>query len=218
MSFFACPGSSFRQQCLQSVHGLYPASGERLTPLDQDPQRLEVPIDLQHPQARGADRDHRDRVCVVGVCLAVVTGVEQPDSGGQLRGNVDDLLAGLQEPLRQGASDTVGALDRPYPRRPCLGVGPHCRVAGPVGGEPPRAELPFAVVDDLDRRRQLVGIDPDDDTLHVLLPPELLPMWTARWAVLLRAEQSLLEPRLVTAPGGQQSESEPHRRSWWAAQ
>jgi hypothetical protein len=39
-------------------------------------------------------------------------------------------------------------------------------------------------VDDLDRGRQLVGIDPDDDLLslliHVLLPPVLDPMWTAR--------------------------------------
>ena len=29
----------------------------------------------------------------------------------------------------------------------------------------------FALVDDLDRGRQLVGIHPDDDVLHVLLPP-----------------------------------------------
>jgi hypothetical protein len=45
----------------------------------------------------------------------------------------------------------------------------------------------------------------------------LEPMWSARWAVLLRAGQSLLEPRLVTVPGGLQTEGEPHRFSWWAA-
>jgi hypothetical protein len=55
-----------------------------------------------------------------------------------------------------------------------------------------------------------VGIDPDDDLPHVALPLVLVPKWTARWAVLLRAGQSLLEPRLVTAPDGQQTESEPH--------
>ena len=31
------------------------------------------------------------------------------------------------------------------------------------------------MVDDLDGGRQLVGIDPDDDVLHVLLPPALVP-------------------------------------------
>jgi hypothetical protein len=32
------------------------------------------------------------------------------------------------------------------------------------------------VVDDLDRRRQLMGIDPDDNVLHVLLPPVVVTM------------------------------------------
>jgi hypothetical protein len=72
----------------------------------------------------------------------------------------------------------------------------------------------LAFVDDLDRRRQLVGIDPNDHPLlmrHALLPPVLEPMWTARWAVLLRAGQSLLEPRLTTVTDGPQPDSEPHR-------
>jgi hypothetical protein len=73
-------------------------------------------------------------------------------------------------------------------------------------------------VDDLDRGRQLVGIDPDDDPLHVVLAPVLSQRWTARRALLLRAEQSLLEPRLVTAFGGLQTDSEPHSHFGWAAQ
>jgi len=60
----------------------------------------------------------------------------------------------------------------------------------------------LVLVDDLDRRGQLVGIDPDDDLFHALLPPVLVPMWTARRALLLRAGQSPLEPRLVTEPDG----------------
>ncbi len=55
-----------------------------------------------------------------------------------------------------------------------------------------------------------MGINPDDDLLHVLLPPVRVPIRTARWAVLLQAGQSPLEPRLVTVPGGLQTESEPH--------
>ena len=111
----------------------------------------------------------------------------------------------------------------PRPPRPAaarLGVLAHRGVAGPVGGEPARSEQPLVMVDDLDRGRQLVGIHPDDDLLrlfHVLLPPGLDPMWTARWALLLRAGQSLLEPRLVTVTGGPQTDSEPHQNSRWAA-
>src|SRR4051794_6522311 len=43
------------------------------------------------------------------------------------------------------------------------------------------------------------------------------PWWTARWALLLRAGQSLLEPRLVTVTGELQTDSEPHQNSRWAA-
>ena len=116
-----------------------------------------------------------------------------------------------------GRPAPLAALDRPDPVRPGLRVLPHRGVAGPVGGEPTRPEQLLVLVDDLDRGRQLVGIDPDDDLLHVLLPPVLVPMWTARWALLLRAGQSLLEPRLVTVTGGPQTDSEPHPNSRWAA-
>ena len=72
------------------------------------------------------------------------------------------------------------------------------------------------MVDDLDRGRQLVGIDPDDHMLpvvvHVLLPPVLEPMWTARRAFPLRAGQTLLEPRLVATPSRLELAGEPHRQ------
>jgi hypothetical protein len=44
-----------------------------------------------------------------------------------------------------------------------------------IGGEPTRAVELLVRVDDLDGRRELVGVDPDDDVLHVLLPPFLVP-------------------------------------------
>jgi len=90
-------------------------------------------------------------VSVVGVGLAVVPGVEQPHPRGQLGRHVDDDLAGLEQPLSQGTTGTVGALDRPHPRRPRRHVRLHRRVPGPVRGEPPIAELAFVLVDDLDR-------------------------------------------------------------------
>jgi hypothetical protein len=147
---------------------------------------------------------------VVGVGLAVVAGVEQPDPGSQLRGDVDDSFAVLEEALRERPAGAVAALDRPDPLGPGSGVLAHRDVAGLVGGEPPGPEPLLVFVDDLDRGRQLVGIDPDDDLLHVMLPPLRVPIWTARWALLLRAGQSLLEPRLVTVTDAMQTDSEPH--------
>jgi hypothetical protein len=93
------------------------------------------------------------------------------------------MLAGGQQPLRQRTPNTVRALDRPGPIRPGLRVRAHRREGGPVSSEPTRPEQQLALVDDLDGGRQLVGIDPDDDVLallHVLLPPMLVPVWTAR--------------------------------------
>jgi hypothetical protein len=43
-----------------------------------------------------------------------------------------------------------------------------------------------------------VGIDPDDDQHHAPAPTCLVTVTTPRWAVLLRAGQSLLEPRPST--------------------
>src|SRR5665647_3086008 len=62
---------------------------------------------------------------------------------------------------------------------------------------PARAEQLVVTVDDLDGGRELVGIDPDDHLRHSVRLLLLVPIGTARWAVLLRAGQSPFEPRLV---------------------
>ncbi|MEJ7705938.1 MAG: hypothetical protein WKF82_00915 [Nocardioidaceae bacterium] len=77
---------------------------------------------------------------VAGVGLAVVAGVEEPDPGGELGRDIDDVLAGLEQPLGERTADAVGALDGPDPLGPGLRVGPHRGVAGLVGAEPARAE------------------------------------------------------------------------------
>jgi len=94
----------------------------------------------------------------------------------------------------------VGDFDGLHPSRPRLGVGPHGLVCGWVGGRP-LAEPSLTVVDELGRR-QGMGIDPDDDTSYLLLPPRLVPMWSASWPVLPGAGRPLLEPRAATAPAG----------------
>ena len=50
----------------------------------------------------------------------------------------------------------------PTPARPSLREGPHRGVARLIGGEPARPQQLLVSVDDLDRGRKLVGIDPDD--------------------------------------------------------
>ncbi|GGO70458.1 hypothetical protein GCM10012276_09080 [Nocardioides deserti] len=130
------PWQEFCQQRLESVDGLDPPTGQCLTPVGEHPQRLELPVEPQHPQARRADCDCCDRVGIVGVGLAVMAGVEEPDSGGELRWDVDDLLAVLEQSLRERSPGAVASLHRPEPLRPRLGVLAHRAVAGAVGGEP----------------------------------------------------------------------------------
>jgi hypothetical protein len=40
---------------------------------------------------------------------------KSPDTGGELGWDLDDILAGLEEPLGQRASDVVCSFHRPHP-------------------------------------------------------------------------------------------------------
>src|SRR5262245_20930476 len=138
---------------------------------------------------------------VVSVGLAAVAGVQKPGARGELGRDVDHTFVGLQQPLGQRTAHAQAPLDCPHTVWPLAGVLPHRGVTAPVGGEPSRTEDVLALVDDLNRGRQLVGIDPDDDSLHECTHALPWTDGTARWASLLRAAQSPLEPRLATAHG-----------------
>jgi hypothetical protein len=86
----------------------------------------------------------------VGVGLAVVTGVEQPDPSSELRRDVDNVLAVLEESLRQRAAGAVAALDRPDPLGLGAGVLAHRRVASPIGRESPRPKRLLVLINDFD--------------------------------------------------------------------
>ena len=162
-------GDQFGQQPLEPVHGLDPQPGELLTAVAQHPQRFELPVGAQDTQRLGTDRDDRYGVRIPGIGLAVVAGVEEPDPGSQLGRHVHHLLARLEEPLCQGSTGAVAALERPDPLRPSLCIVPHRGVAGLVGAEPAGTEQRLVPVDDLDGGRELVGIDPDDHLRHSVL-------------------------------------------------
>jgi hypothetical protein len=211
-------GGELGEQSLQPVHGRHPLIRQLVAVVDEHPQRLELAVGREDAQVLGADGGDRDRVRVVGVGLAAMAGVQQTCPGCELGGDVDDALAGLQQPLSQRATHPEAALDCPLSVRPLLHVFAHGREAGLVGSKPARSQDVLLLIDDLDRGRQLVGIDPDDNSPHGCT--RALPWMdgTARWASLLRAGQSPLEPRLVTAPDGPQTGIEPHPQAGWAAQ
>jgi hypothetical protein len=114
-SRFAWPGSSFREQGPEPVDGLDPTSGECFAAVGEYPQGFEFPVELQHPQGLGADRNCRDRVGIVGIGRTVVTGVDEPDPSSELRGDVDDLFAVFEQSLGERPPGAVAALDRPDP-------------------------------------------------------------------------------------------------------
>ena len=103
-SFLALAGDQLGQQPLEPVHGLDPQPGQLVAPVGEHPQCLELTVPGQHAQVLGADRDDRDGVGVAGIGLAVVTGVEEPDPGRELGRDIDDVLARLEESLRQWTS------------------------------------------------------------------------------------------------------------------
>jgi hypothetical protein len=108
----------------------------------------------------------------------------------------------------------------PRPPRPALPVGrdvpAHRRVAGLVGAEPARGQHGLGVVDDLDGRRQRVGIDPDEH-LH---PAPALGRRPPLDCEAASATESWADPSGATphrrCPAGTQTDVEPHRSRRWA--
>ena len=145
---------------MEPVHGLHALVGQFVAAVGEHPKRLEPTVSSGDPQTRGADRDDRDRVRIQRIGLAVMAGVEEPHPRGQLRRNIEDLFAGLDQALRQRTTGTVGALDRPDPMRPLPHIPPQRGIPSLVGGEPARREQPLSRVDDLDRGRKLEGSTP----------------------------------------------------------
>ena len=95
---FRAAADQLGQQPVQSVEDLRSAAGQLVPAVGQQPQHRQVLIDLQLPQAAGAQRHHDDGMRVVGVALAGVPGVEHSDAGGQLGRHIEDLLTVGEQP------------------------------------------------------------------------------------------------------------------------
>ncbi len=103
------------------------------------------------------------------VGLTTVAGSEDPHLCGELRRDIYDRLAVMDEAVGDVFADAVATLDRPD----ALGVRPtgreHIGIASLVGAEPADRQNLGSFVDDLDRRRSLVWIHPDDHSHRCLL-------------------------------------------------
>jgi len=113
-------------------------------------------------------RSTRPLTLPFGQTAGLSSGAHAPcrcNPGREHRGDIDDVLAVLQESLGQGTSGPVGAFDGPEATRPCLRVGPHRCIAGPVCGEAAQRT---------DRSRARGGRDPTDPPPHHRAPPWLM--------------------------------------------
>jgi hypothetical protein len=147
---------------VQPVDGLGAGPAQLVAPVGEHAQHLQVRIEANLHQVRGAQRDHRHRMRVDRVGLAAVAGGEHPHLSRQLRRHVQHHLAVVHQPVGDVLANAVAAPHRPDPLGAAPAGGAHGGVAGRVGGVPARREHPAAVVDDLDRRRAFVRVHPDD--------------------------------------------------------
>jgi hypothetical protein len=160
------PGKQLEQQFVDAVEQVGPGVSEAVAPVDQQPQGDRCIIGCNRAQTLGAQRRHRHAVRVDRVALAALTGGEHSRPGGQLRWHVDHGFAVGDQALGDVPADAVAALDRPDPLRKPTAQGEHRLVATAISAEPAAGQHRLPAVDDLDRRRPLVRIHPDDDLSH----------------------------------------------------
>jgi hypothetical protein len=110
----------------------------------------------------------------VASVLRALTSREHPGPSRQLRWDVDDLLAGGDEPVRDVPPDPIAALHGPGPLRPLPSVGEHRGEPIDVGGEPAAAEHALVAGHHLDRDAAFVRVHADHDRtfldVHDALP------------------------------------------------
>jgi hypothetical protein len=177
------------------------SAAELVTAINQQPQRDRAVIGLHSPQVRGAQGDHGDAAGVDRVRFAALASGEHAGPGGQLRGHIHDSFTIGDQALRHVPADTVATLDRPLAVLVPTTGSEHGLVAVAVGAEPAPPDRLLTLVDDLDGRRPLVWIHPDDDPSHQRISLPSFRHGVGGRAALLRAGQSPLEPLHAAVTG-----------------
>ena len=161
------------QQLMKLTHHPGVLLTEAPTPVDQQPQQLELLVIDDSPKTAHAHADQGDRVGVGVVGLAALPGGEDPYPRRQLRRHVHHGLALGDEALRDMAADPLTALDRPYSVRPGRDVGQHRGESLGIGGEPATTGDLLVACHHLDGHRPLVRVHADHDAvvvIHAALP------------------------------------------------
>jgi len=100
------------QHGMEATHAAGALGAELVVAVRQQPQHDAVFAVGTHAVQRGvADRDDGRGAGVVGVGLVDPAVVHQPDPGRELRGYIDDVLAGSDKLLGQQRTHAGGALD-----------------------------------------------------------------------------------------------------------
>jgi len=102
------------QQGMEATHAAGALGGELVVAVRQQPQHDAVfAVGAHAVQCGVAESDDGSGAGVVGVGLVDPAVVHQPDPGRELRGYIDDVLAGSDKLLGQQRTHAGGALDRP---------------------------------------------------------------------------------------------------------
>jgi hypothetical protein len=112
-------------------------------------------------QSCHADPGQGDGAGVGVIGLATLTSGVDPHPRRQLRGHVDDGLAGAGQPQHQMLADALAALGRLHPVRPPAGLGEHRLEARRVCPKTAAAEHLLIGGHRLDRGGPLVRVYPD---------------------------------------------------------
>src|SRR5215212_4247696 len=107
--------------------------GQLVAAVGEQPQDGAVVVGSHGREVVAVLGDDRDAAGVDAVALAPMAALEHAGAGGQRRWNIDDALAGGDEPLGQQPAEASGAFNRPASLRPARGPCAQrrqCRVVG----------------------------------------------------------------------------------------
>jgi hypothetical protein len=111
-------GDKVAEDRVQAADNAVTGAAQVPVPPDPDLHHRGVILDSDGPDAGRAQRRHGNGSGIVGTVLVHRVGVEQSHPRGQLGLNIEDLLAGCEQLLREQASKPGRAFDRPHPIRP----------------------------------------------------------------------------------------------------
>ena len=151
----------FAQHCVEPAGDLVAGPGQIPVPLGPHLQYRGIVLGHHLAPGLGAQRGDRDGQGIVGIVLAGVPGLEQPDPGGQLWRDIQHPLPGRDQLLGQQMPQPAGALHRPGPLRPVRCPRHQLLRLGRGRADPQPAQRLFACANRHRGMRAFVRVHPD---------------------------------------------------------